>query len=74
MVHEPGLLTNQGSSARTPDAGSWRQPKICETLKDPIFKWTLLGRVDFSNLYLALNGQHVASLKEATDRGVPVLA
>jgi len=34
----------------------------------------LLGRVDFSNLYLVLNGQHVASLKEATDKGVPVLA
>jgi large conductance mechanosensitive channel len=34
----------------------------------------LVGRVDFSNLYLVLNGQHVASLKEATDKGVPVLA
>ena len=34
----------------------------------------LLGRVDFSNLYLVLNDQHVASLKEATDKGVPVLA
>jgi large conductance mechanosensitive channel len=34
----------------------------------------LVGRVDFSNLYLVLNGQPVASLKEATDKGVPVLA
>ena len=34
----------------------------------------LLGRVDFSNLFFVLNGQHVASVKEATDKGVPVLA
>jgi large conductance mechanosensitive channel len=34
----------------------------------------LLGRVDFSNLFFFLNGQHVASVKEATDKGVPVLA
>jgi large conductance mechanosensitive channel len=34
----------------------------------------LLGKVDFSNLFLVLNGQQVASLKEATDKGVPVLA
>ena len=33
-----------------------------------------LGRVDFSNLYLVLNGQQVTSLKEATDKGVPLLA
>ena len=34
----------------------------------------LLGRVYFSNLFFVLNGQHVASVKEATDKGVPVLA
>ena len=34
----------------------------------------LLGKIDFSNLFLVLNGQPVASLKEATDKGVPVLA
>ncbi|MBV8351390.1 MAG: large conductance mechanosensitive channel protein MscL [Verrucomicrobia bacterium] len=39
----------------------------------PIFG-LILGRVDFSNLFVVLNGQHVASLKEATDRGLPVFA
>jgi large conductance mechanosensitive channel len=34
----------------------------------------LLGKVDFSNLYIVLNGQQVASLKEAADKGIPVLA
>ena len=34
----------------------------------------LLGRVDFSNLFLNLSGQPAGSLKEATDRGIPVLA
>ncbi|MBV9391876.1 MAG: large conductance mechanosensitive channel protein MscL [Verrucomicrobia bacterium] len=34
----------------------------------------LVGRIDFSNLYIALNGQHYAGLKEATDRGASVLA
>jgi large conductance mechanosensitive channel len=34
----------------------------------------LLGRIDFSNLFVVLNGQHVASLREAADKGVPVLA
>ena len=34
----------------------------------------LLGRVDFSNLFLNLSGQSAGSLKEATDRGLPVLA
>jgi large conductance mechanosensitive channel len=34
----------------------------------------LLGRIDFANLYIVLNGQQVASLKEATDKGVPVFA
>jgi large conductance mechanosensitive channel len=34
----------------------------------------LLGRVDFSNLFLNLSNQPAASVKEATDKGVPVLA
>src|SRR6201987_3061242 len=34
----------------------------------------VLGKVDFSNLFIVLNGQQVASLKEAADKGVPVLA
>jgi len=34
----------------------------------------LLGRVDFSNLFLNLSSQPAGSLKEATDRGLPVLA
>jgi large conductance mechanosensitive channel len=32
----------------------------------------LLGRVDFSNLFIVLNGQHAASVKEAADKGIPV--
>ena len=39
----------------------------------PIFG-LVLGRIDFSNLFIVLNGQHVASLKEAADRGLPVFA
>ncbi len=34
----------------------------------------LLGRVDFSNLFLNLTNQPAASVKEAIDKGVPVLA
>jgi large conductance mechanosensitive channel len=34
----------------------------------------LLGRVDFSNLFLNLSGQPAGSLKEASDKGLPVLA
>jgi large conductance mechanosensitive channel len=34
----------------------------------------LLGKIDFSNLFITLNGQSVVSLKEAADKGVPVLA
>ena len=34
----------------------------------------LLGRVDFSNLFLNLTNQPAASVKEASDKGVPVLA
>jgi large conductance mechanosensitive channel len=51
--------------------------KIVTSLVNNIFMpiiGLILGRVDFSNLFIALNGQHVASLKEATDRGVPVFA
>jgi large conductance mechanosensitive channel len=34
----------------------------------------LLGRVDFSSLFVNLSGKPAASLKEATDKGLPVLA
>ena len=34
----------------------------------------LLGRVDFSNLFLNLSNQPAGSVKEATDKGLPVLA
>ena len=34
----------------------------------------LLGRVDFSSLFLNLSGQPAGSLKEATDKGLPVVA
>ena len=34
----------------------------------------LLGRVDFSNLFLNLSGQPAGSVKEAAEKGVPVLA
>jgi large conductance mechanosensitive channel len=34
----------------------------------------LLGKIDFSNLFITLNGQQVSSVKEAADKGVPVLA
>jgi large conductance mechanosensitive channel len=34
----------------------------------------ILGKVDFSNLFIVLNGQPAASLKEATDRGLPIFA
>jgi large conductance mechanosensitive channel len=33
----------------------------------------LLGKVDFSNLYLSLSGQHFASLEEAKKAGAPTL-
>jgi large conductance mechanosensitive channel len=51
--------------------------KIVTSLVNNIFMPILgliLGRVDFSNLFIVLNGQPVASLKEAADKGVPVLA
>jgi large conductance mechanosensitive channel len=51
--------------------------KIVSSLVNNIFMpviGLILGRVDFSNLFIVLNGQHVASLKEAADRGVPVFA
>ncbi len=34
----------------------------------------LLGRMDFSNLFISLNGANVATLAEAKAAGVPVLA
>ena len=34
----------------------------------------ILGRVDFSNLFIDLSGQHPASLAEAKTRGLPVIA
>ncbi|MEY2602801.1 MAG: large conductance mechanosensitive channel [Verrucomicrobiota bacterium] len=34
----------------------------------------LLGRVDFSSLFVNLSTKPAASLKEATDKGLPVLA
>jgi large conductance mechanosensitive channel len=34
----------------------------------------LLGRVDFSNLFVNLSGQQVDSYKDATQRGIPILA
>lgn len=33
-----------------------------------------LGKVDFSSLYIDLSGQHPASLAEAKQRGLPVIA
>jgi large conductance mechanosensitive channel len=33
----------------------------------------ILGRVDFRNLYVALNGQHYASLAEAQKAGAPTI-
>jgi large conductance mechanosensitive channel len=33
----------------------------------------LLGRVDFSSLYIDLSGQHPASLAEAKQKGLPVI-
>jgi large conductance mechanosensitive channel len=34
----------------------------------------LLGKVDFSSLYIDLSGQHPASLAEAKQKGLPVIA
>jgi large conductance mechanosensitive channel len=51
--------------------------KIVSSLVNNIFMPVIglvLGKIDFSNLFIALNGQHVASLKEATDKGIPVFA
>ena len=51
--------------------------KIVTALVNNIFMpviGLLLGRVDFSNLFFSLNGQPVASVKEAADKGVPILA
>jgi large conductance mechanosensitive channel len=51
--------------------------KIVASLVNNIFMpiiGLILGKVDFSNLFIVLNGQHAASLKEAADKGIPVLA
>ena len=51
--------------------------KIVSSLVNNIFMPVIglvLGKIDFSNLFIVLNGQHVASLKEAADRGMPVFA
>jgi large conductance mechanosensitive channel len=51
--------------------------KIVTSLVNNIFMPILgliLGKVDFSNLFFVLNGQQVASLKEAADKGIPVFA
>jgi hypothetical protein len=48
--------------------------KIVTSLVNNIFMpimGLLLGRVDFSNLFIVLNGQHAASVKEAADKGNP---
>ena len=49
--------------------------KIVTSLVNNVFMPILgliLGKVDFSNLFIVLNGQPVASLKEAADKGIPV--
>src|ERR1700750_944059 len=51
--------------------------KIVTSLVNNIFMPILgliLGRVDFSNLFHIFNVQPVASLNEAADKGIPVLA
>jgi large conductance mechanosensitive channel len=51
--------------------------KIITSLVNNIFMpiiGLILGKVDFSNLFIVLNGQQVASLKEAADKGIPVFA
>ena len=51
--------------------------KIVTSLVNNIFMPILgliLGKVDFSNLFIVLNGQQVASVKEAADKGLPVFA
>ena len=51
--------------------------KIVTSLVNNIFMpflGLLLGKIDFSNLIIVLNGQPAASLKEATDKGLPVMA
>jgi len=51
--------------------------KIVTSLVNNIFMpilGLLLGKIDFSNLFIVLNGQPAASIKEATDKGLPVFA
>ena len=49
---------------------------ITEVLFGPLIEYhlQLLGRVDFSNLFLNLSSTHAATLSEARDAGLPVIA
>jgi large conductance mechanosensitive channel len=50
--------------------------KIVASLVNNIFMpviGLLLGHVDFSSMFIQLSGEHVASIKEAADKGVPVI-
>ena len=50
--------------------------KIVSSLVNNVFMpiiGLLLGRVDFSNLFIPMSGQHVSSFKEAVDKGIPVI-
>src|SRR5690348_2611122 len=50
--------------------------KIVTSLVDGIIMppiGLLLGKVDFSSLYIDLSGQHPASLAEAKQKGLPVI-
>src|SRR5882762_11282978 len=51
--------------------------KIINSLVDGIIMppiGLLLGKVDFANLFIDLSGLHPASLAEAKQRGLPVIA
>lgn len=51
--------------------------KIVTSLVDGIIMppiGMVLGKVDFSNLFIDLSGQHPVSLAEAKQRGLPVIA
>lgn len=51
--------------------------KIINTLVDGVLMppiGLLLGKGDFSNLIIDLSGQHPATLAEAKDKGLPVIA
>lgn len=51
--------------------------KIITSLVDGIIMppiGLLLGKVDFSNLFIDLSGNHPASLAEAQEKGLPIIA